>query len=541
MVRLLLWACWLGLLGWAQPAGTNPTVRILLEEVSQARVEIGSHQQWSALGRLVQPGGQLELSGQDGLVVLGGLATAPWLELEGEGFSLGSRSYRGRLLVVAQANRLLLINRLPLEEYLQGVVPAEVPRTFPPEALRAQAILARTYALHRLNPQGLYDLCDDERCQVYLGKRVETAEHNAAILATTGLVLSYQNRLISALYHSDSGGYTASAAEVWGQPVPYLVPRPDPFAESPRSHWSQTLDPLRVAQVAGWPVDQPLLALEVLGYSDSGRVAQLRLLGALQSTELSGTAATRFLRLLGLPSTRLRFDGWEVSGQGSGHGVGLSQWGARGLALQGWDYRQILGYYFPGTQLASFGLVLLGPGLAAHQPPQFLGWTGPAVHHLVNRLGQGQVLAHLLGPGVHGPHGIQAFGYLFAGLEGGQIHPPGQLFAGRPVARMQAGTGSHQVTQPRQPIKGLGLGTQRYPQTYHLTQPPGDQGSPAVIAQPQTIGDTRRQRHHILEGTAQLYPQPVGAGINPETGPAQGLLHLLSQFGLVGGHHRRSG
>lgn len=509
MWKGLLWLGWLGLWAGAQPQAVNPTLRILLEEMVQAEVEIGPHQQWSALGQIAQPAGRLLLSWQDGLVSLNGQLTAPWIELEGEGFGLGSRSYRGRLLVIAQAGRLLLINRLPLEEYLQGVVPAEVPRTFPAEALKAQAILARTYALYRLNPQGLYDLCDDERCQVYQGQKVETAEHNAAITSTTGLALSYQGRLITAVYHSDSGGYTASAAEVWGQPVPYLVPRPDPFAESPRGHWRQTLDPLRVAQIAGWPIDQPLLALEILGYSDSGRVSQLRLLGALQSSELSGPAATRFLRLLGLPSTRVSFEGWEAMGQGSGHGVGLSQWGARGLALQGWEYRQILGYYFPGTQLAYLSQASLGAGFTAHKALKFARGVGPLVYHPVDCPSKGKVLTHLAGPGMHGLYGIQPFGYLLAGLEGGQTDPASQLLASSPVARMQAGTGCHQITQSRKTIEGLGLRSQGHPQPHHLAQTTGDKGGTAVIPQAQTVGDTGGQGHHILERPPQFNAQPV--------------------------------
>jgi len=91
--------------------------------------------------------------------------------------------------------------------------------------------------------------------------------------------------------------------------------------------------------------------------SESGRPLRLRVVGSNGSAELDAPQSTRLLRGLGLPSTRVRFDGWQVFGQGSGHGVGMSQWGARGLALQGWDFRQILGYYYPGTFLSSFEVV----------------------------------------------------------------------------------------------------------------------------------------------------------------------------------------
>lgn len=335
------------------------SLRVLLQKTPTAQVTLGNYQRITAGGHQAFPGGSVGLAQSGGNVLVDGQNVGPWVELAGDGFALGDKAYRGSLLVVAQNGRLLLINRVWLEDYLLGVVPAEVPRSFPGAVLQAQAILARTFALNRLNPSGLYDLCADERCQVYGGRGVETPEHTAAVQATRTLIVSYANQPITAVYHADSGGYTAAAEEVWGRSVPYLLPRPDPYSQSPKSPWALTLSPAAVAQrllAQGASVGE-VLSLEALSYTDSGRPSRIRVRGSLRTVELAGAEATRFLRALGLPSTRISISGWQVSGRGVGHGVGMSQWGAKGFAQQGWDFRQILGYYYPGTFLSGFEVV----------------------------------------------------------------------------------------------------------------------------------------------------------------------------------------
>jgi stage II sporulation protein D len=323
MVRIVL-VCFF-LLGLAQ-AQQDLLLRVLLAEATNGTVQLGPHQRQGAYGMRDSGSGAFRITVGSGEVLVDGQSAGPWVEfVPADGFTFGGRSYRGNLLVVWQAGRALFINRVWLEDYLLGVVPGEVPASFPDPVLQAQAILARTFALYRLNPKGLYDLCATERCQVYLGRSAETPRHTQAVYATRSLIVSYNQKPITAVYHADSGGYTAASVEVWGNNVPYLVARPDPLAVSPSSSWSRTL--------------------------------RLRIVGSSGSVELDAPQSTRLLRGLGLPSTRVRFDGWQVFGQGSGHGVGMSQWGARGLALQGWDFRQILGYYYPGTFLSSFEVV----------------------------------------------------------------------------------------------------------------------------------------------------------------------------------------
>jgi stage II sporulation protein D len=387
-------------LALAQAPVQDLVLRVLLEEAKEATVGVNAHLRLSGYGEQNQPAASVKLGVSGAEVLVNGQPSGPWVEFQPTDglFTLEGKPYRGSLQAVAQSGRLLLINRVWLEDYLLGVVPGEVPRSFPAEVLRAQAILARTFALYRLNPKALYDLCDDERCQVYLGYRAETPEHSAAVQATRGLIVSYGQQPITAVYHADSGGYTAASAEVWGGSVPYLIARPDPYSQSPKGVWGFSLSPQAVDRqlvAQGVPVGE-VQGLEIVQYSESGRVARLRVRGSLKSTDLIGPQATRFLRGLGLPSTRITLNpvygsavpqgtvrpvygsavpqgtvrpvygsavpqgivrGWDVTGFGVGHGVGMSQWGARGFALQGWDFKQILGYYYPGTFLSSFEVV----------------------------------------------------------------------------------------------------------------------------------------------------------------------------------------
>ncbi len=356
---LRVWMIMFLLLGAAH-AQPDLLLRVLLTETSAGSVQLGAHQRNTAFGSQDFGAATLRVTTGPGEVLVDGQSAGPWVELApADGFTLGGRPYRGNLLAVWQAGRVLFINRVWLEDYLLGVVPSEVPASFPDSVLQAQAILARTFALYRLNPQGLYDLCATERCQVYLGRSVETARHTSAVYATRSLIVSYNQKPITAVYHSDSGGYTAASAEVWGSSVPYLVSRPDPFAQSPGGSWSRTLSPVAVARsLANQGIQVGTVqSITPLFVSESGRPLRLRVVGTSRNVELDGPQSTRLLRGLGLPSTRVRFDGWQVFGQGNGHGVGMSQWGARGLALQGWDFRQILGYYYPGTFLSSFEVV----------------------------------------------------------------------------------------------------------------------------------------------------------------------------------------
>jgi stage II sporulation protein D len=139
--------------------------------------------------------------------------------------------YRGRLRVYAANGRLAVVNEVSLELYLRGVVPGEMPYDWAPEALQAQAVVARTYALARRAPGRRFDLYDDVRSQVYGGLRVEREETTRAVTATSGEIVTWNGHPAETYYHSSSGGRTANVRDVWpaADPVPYLRSVPDPY------------------------------------------------------------------------------------------------------------------------------------------------------------------------------------------------------------------------------------------------------------------------------------------------------------------------
>ena len=147
-------------------------------------------------------------------------------------------AYRGTLHVHPQGGRLTVVNRLPLDRYLRGVVPWEMPDDWHAEALKAQAVVARSYALATLKPGTLFDLYSDTRSHVYGGIRAEAWTTNRAIGATAGRVLYWNGRIATTFYHSTSGGRTASIADVWPRaaPLPYLVSVPDPYDRISKHH-----------------------------------------------------------------------------------------------------------------------------------------------------------------------------------------------------------------------------------------------------------------------------------------------------------------
>lgn len=273
------------------------------------------------------------------------------------------RPYRGILEIRrTPSGRLTIINELDLEEYLYGVLKMEVDPLWPVEALKAQAVAARTlavYNLGRYQSEG-YDVRATTDTQVYGGISAEDPRTTAAVDVTRGEILVYQGRPILAVYHSDSGGATESSEYVWGGRYPYLKGVPDPLTSS--APWSVKMDlgafeaRLRRAgkNVAG------VVSISTGDFTPSGRVGSVRIVSragtvALRATELRGLLGADVMKST-LFTVRLLPDeqpAVEFAGRGSGHGVGMSQWGARGQALQGRSYADILRYYYTGVTIES--------------------------------------------------------------------------------------------------------------------------------------------------------------------------------------------
>src|SRR6266542_4367104 len=206
--------------------------------------------------------------------------------------------YRGSIQVDLVSGKLRAINMVGLEQYLYGVVPSEMPYTWHPEALKAQAVAARSYAL-AMRRSGAFDLYPDTRSQVYLGLDHEKPSTNAAIDATAGKVVLFEGQVAKTFFFSTSGGRTASAEDVWGEPVPYLVSVPDPYDSiSPYHDWGPfAFTGAKLAKklkMKGRVVD---LQPEV---NSSGRIKVLNVVGSKNTLAVQGADLRR---RLGLRST----------------------------------------------------------------------------------------------------------------------------------------------------------------------------------------------------------------------------------------------
>lgn len=304
----------------------------------------------------------------------------------GGAVSVNGRPYRGVVELFATGGGVTAVNRLPLEDYLAGVVSAEMGRRAPNEraALMAQAVVSRTYALRNRgrNASSGFDLEAGLADQAYGGMAAETAEGVAAVRATAGQVLTYRGQLAAAFFHSTCGYATAAPSEAFrGVPdQPYLRSVSDRrpgggyYCDlSPRFRWrvewdgSQLRDILRrtvrgILGIDAAAIDE-LRDIRVHRTGPSGRAAEIRIRvgrGEIPvfAADLRAVLATPEGQPLGSTAVQLSVEreGDRVSrlvavGAGWGHGVGLCQWGAVGRAREGQDYRQILSTYFPGTRL----------------------------------------------------------------------------------------------------------------------------------------------------------------------------------------------
>src|SRR5687767_446642 len=295
------------------------------------------------------------------------------------------KRYRGELVITATDSGLLVVNRLPMDDYLRGVVPLEIGNRTAAEfaAVQAQAVAARTYAYKHLNNVRAFDMYSTVQDQVYGGVDAEKPQADSAIMTTRDIVVLYAGQPISTPYHSTCGGTTAAVSEVWyTQPdEPYLrpvsdkIPGSDRFYcdPSPRFRWTPTFDgpALRAVMekyLAAY-TDAPkagvgrITDIREEGRTPSGRVAALTVQTDSGSYRLRANDIRFVLRDPKgaiLNSTFFNFTreigGGEVSslnvnGRGYGHGIGMCQWGAIGRARAGQNFRTILETYYTGTTI----------------------------------------------------------------------------------------------------------------------------------------------------------------------------------------------
>ncbi len=294
-----------------------------------------------------------------------------------------NRRYAGELIVSLNDNKFNIINYLKLEKYLKSVVGSEMPKEFPLAALQAQAIAARTYALKLLDKNKSFDLHATEASQVYLGLESETEKINRAVRSTSSLALFYKNQLIDAVFHSSSGGRTENSGQVWKYQLPYLKSVVDYDQKSTKYRWTSKFTYAELKKVFSDLGE--VNSIQIIDKSNTNRVLKIRLYGTNGNKIISGKKLREKLQLLSTkfevylkfnPSNvdkKFNFDNkivndWApqplppipkdyfllVEGYGAGHGVGMSQWGAKSMAERGSSFREILKHYYTGVQIKTY-------------------------------------------------------------------------------------------------------------------------------------------------------------------------------------------
>lgn len=320
------------------------------------------------------------------------------LEKSSATIAVNDKAYRGAIHLRTQIDGIGVINELLLEDYLLGVVPKEMPADWPMEALKAQTVAARTFALYNLHKHEAegFDLCATTHCQVYGGVDEEQQRSSTAVLATRGQVLLFDGKSIYAPFHTASGGFTENSEDVWGTYLPYLRAVKDEDAAAPSNQWSVKFTPEQLQaklQEAGYAVgtlqSMELSPMQTAGENSgdraaSGRVKNMRFVGTASAVSLSGT---KVRSILGLKSNYFDIHGLTrknnslllparddakterytdkgnsqnfrskpiaaivFDGQGWGHGLGLSQWGAKAMAQHS-DYTGILKHYYTNIEI----------------------------------------------------------------------------------------------------------------------------------------------------------------------------------------------
>lgn len=258
--------------------------------------------------------------------------------------TIEDKEYYGGVRINKINGKLDVISLVQVEEYLRGVVSKEMSPSYPLEALKAQTVAARSFAMknRKRHEADGFDLCATTHCQVYDGV-ANFDSIDWAVDETRGEVLVFKDRLIDANFHTDSGGITASSEEVWGRSIPYLISVREHFKAG--TPWTIKVDAkdLDIGKVK---------SAKVNGKTPSGRVVTAQIVGAKKTLTFTG----RELReKFSLPSTlfNMKLDGDKIVfiGFGSGHGVGMSQRGARTYAEDAWSYDRILTHYYNGTNL----------------------------------------------------------------------------------------------------------------------------------------------------------------------------------------------
>jgi len=341
------------------PASESEGVRVLIGD------ELTTVALWSTSGILVKGDPSPERK-KDMTVTPKSMGRSMSVRSVGALIKVNGKTYRGSIDIRRKENgRLQVINDLDLEDYLLGVIAAEIPSDWEMEALKAQAVASRTYVLYQKRNAGRrpYHILSTVDGQMYLGKRGERLRTTQAVEATRGLVLTYRGEIVPAFYHSSCGGHTEDALELWGVDEPYLKGVDCDCQDiSKYGPWEKRVTKagiIRALSREGYRLDG-ISSVEIGTLTAAGRVKNVLFRHAGGTTSVPAEVLRTTLGYSSLPSVFFEPEIIDqevvLSGRGFGHGVGLCQWGTREMARRGSDYKAILAYYYPGTTLSRRGL-----------------------------------------------------------------------------------------------------------------------------------------------------------------------------------------
>ena len=273
---------------------------------------------------------------------------------------VNNRQFRGEIDIVKKENaKLFVVNHIDLEEYLYGVLRHEVSHRWPIEALKAQAVAARTYAFYQklTSRNKYYDMTSNVYSQVYGGKTSETLRTRRAVNLTMGQVLTYEEKVFPSYYHATCGGRTSDSKSIWNIDAPILSGRSCNFCKkSPHFEWKKELRKDFIQEKlreAGHAMD--ISSIEVLKRDDAGRILDLIVRDKDRDVKLSGN---KFRLIVGpnlIKSANFEAEdkGWffVFTGKGWGHGIGMCQWGAYYMSKKDWKAEEMLEYYYPGSNI----------------------------------------------------------------------------------------------------------------------------------------------------------------------------------------------
>lgn len=358
----------------------------------------------------------------NGTILFGGEEEDYLIEVNG-------KPYRGYISFIGDKNGLKVINHIDFENYLYGVVPKEIPPMSGKEALKAQAVAARSYAYSAINKhfsEG-FNVCDTTHCQVYGGQDCEHLNTTKAVDETIGLVAMHNGNIANTVFHSSSGGYTESSENIWGGKLPYLLGKEDKYSlNTVNSTWVVEIDKDKLSKTfqAGGVNIGEIINVDIIDKTQSGRVKELLVIGSKGDTEITGERFRTILGNTNIKSTLFTIDGYEgitegnekaiyaatekrvqsletdrgrvsiissdgkisnntnknlnvisdseivslnttefvdisrgsvvISGRGYGHGIGMSQYGAMEMAKQGFDFEEILKYYYTDIEIRKY-------------------------------------------------------------------------------------------------------------------------------------------------------------------------------------------